>query len=84
MSSVTIAEPRNAVSRTRLGWLHGCLAALIWGGYLAVSRQGIVAGLQAADLAFLRYATATLQIVGRIILTTGLVIAVRAGTGSYR
>lgn len=60
MSSVTIAEPRNTVSRTRRGWLHGCVAALIWGGYLAVSRQGIAAGLQAADLAFLRYATAGL------------------------
>lgn len=60
MSSVTIAEPRNAVSRTRRGWVYGSAAALIWGGYLAVSRQGIAAGLHAADLAFLRYATAGL------------------------
>lgn len=44
----------------RLGWAYGFLAALIWGGYLAMTRQGIAIGLTAADLAFLRYATASL------------------------
>ncbi|MDE1905369.1 MAG: DMT family transporter [Rhodospirillales bacterium] len=39
----------------RVGWLFGGVAALIWGGFLAVSRQGIGAGLYASDLAFLRY-----------------------------
>ncbi len=44
--------------RLRTGWLCGVLAAVIWGGYLAVSRHGISAGLGAADLAFIRYAVA--------------------------
>ncbi|MEK0246852.1 DMT family transporter [Raoultella sp. BAC10a-01-01] len=38
----------------------GLIAATIWGAFIAVSRQGIGAGLQAADLAFLRYLSAGL------------------------
>lgn len=38
----------------------GLIAAAIWGAFIAVSRQGIGAGLQAADLAFLRYLSAGL------------------------
>ncbi|MGV6873246.1 DMT family transporter [Pseudochelatococcus sp. B33] len=47
-------------TRVRRGLACGLVAAVIWGGFLAVSRQGIGAGLEAADLAFLRYATAGL------------------------
>ncbi|QWA11967.1 DMT family transporter [Sodalis ligni] len=46
--------------RLRRGLVSGLLAAVIWGGFLVVSRQGIAAGLQATDLAFLRYLTAGL------------------------
>ncbi|TCL04638.1 DMT family transporter [Sodalis ligni] len=46
--------------RLRRGLVSGLMAAVIWGGFLVVSRQGIAAGLQATDLAFLRYLTAGL------------------------
>ena len=42
----------------RRGYVLGCLAAIIWGGYLVSSRRGIAAGLAPADLAFLRYVVA--------------------------
>jgi len=44
----------------RAGLLFGAAAALIWGGYLAVTRFAVGVGLHADDLAFLRYATAGL------------------------
>ncbi|MET3528565.1 drug/metabolite transporter (DMT)-like permease [Phenylobacterium koreense] len=47
-------------SRERVGLFCGLVAAVIWGGYIAVTRQGIQIGLTAADLAFLRYTTAGL------------------------
>lgn len=47
-------EPRGL----RRGWIFGLVAAVIWGGYLAVSRHGIAAGLASSDLAFIRYAVA--------------------------
>jgi drug/metabolite transporter (DMT)-like permease len=47
-------------SHARRGAAFGLLAAVIWGGYLAVSRQGVSAGLGAADLAFLRYSVSGL------------------------
>lgn len=42
----------------QIGLLWGGLAALLWGGFFAVSSLGIKAGLDAADLALLRYGTA--------------------------
>jgi drug/metabolite transporter (DMT)-like permease len=42
------------------GW--GLLAALIWGGYLAFARAGIVGGLAPLDFALLRYGTAALLV----------------------
>jgi len=44
--------------RERFGIAFGLVAAFIWGAYLVVTRQGIALGMNAADLAFLRYATA--------------------------
>lgn len=58
------------VSKTVTGRYHlnpehrglacGLVSALIWGGYLAVSRQGIASGLDPVDLSFLRYTTAAI------------------------
>ncbi|MFD1951574.1 DMT family transporter [Sphingomonas arantia] len=57
--AVTSPSAQNAqASQLRAGWAYGLLAAVIWGGYLAVSRHGIAAGLGAADLAFIRYGVA--------------------------
>jgi drug/metabolite transporter (DMT)-like permease len=56
--SRSTAGPAAQPGRERRGVIFGLLAAVIWGGYLAVTRQGIGAGLAASDLAFLRYATA--------------------------
>jgi drug/metabolite transporter (DMT)-like permease len=51
----------DATSRStdplRRGMAFGLLAALVWGGFLVVSRYGIASGLRATDLAFLRYLT---------------------------
>ncbi|HYF88060.1 DMT family transporter [Azospirillum sp.] len=49
------ATPEGGRSRERRGLAYGLVAALIWGGYVAVSHHGIEAGLDPADLAFLRY-----------------------------
>ncbi|WP_182849699.1 DMT family transporter [Pelagerythrobacter aerophilus] len=46
------------LTRDQEGYIWGAIAALIWGGFFAYSRLGIEAGLNAADLAFLRYGTA--------------------------
>jgi drug/metabolite transporter (DMT)-like permease len=43
-----------------LGW--GFAAALIWGGYLAFARAGVVGGLAPLDFALLRYGTAALLV----------------------
>ncbi len=43
-----------------LGW--GFLAALVWGGYLAFARAGVVGGLAPVDFALLRYGTAALLV----------------------
>lgn len=42
------------------GFALGLLAALIWGGYLALARAGVAAGLAAGDIAFIRYGVAGL------------------------
>lgn len=43
-----------------VGFALGLLAALIWGGYLALARAGVAAGLAASDIAFIRYTVAGL------------------------
>lgn len=42
----------------RRGYVLGCVAAVIWGGYLVTSRRGIAVGLAPTDMAFLRYVIA--------------------------
>lgn len=57
----TISVPRFAVPSfgpVAKGIALGLGAALIWGSYLAMARAGVSSGLAAADIAFLRYATA--------------------------
>jgi len=44
------------------GVAWGFTAALIWGGYLAFARAGIVGGLAPLDFALLRYGTAALLV----------------------
>lgn len=58
-----LAEAGSVQGAPPVGDLHrgiacGLLAAVIWGAYLAVSGHGIAQGLDATDLAFLRYAAA--------------------------
>ncbi|WP_426231672.1 DMT family transporter [Pararhizobium sp. DWP3-4] len=60
--------PREPSARgTRLGILCGIIAAIIWGAFLTVSRHGIGAGLQASDLAFMRYSTAGLLLLPMLL-----------------
>ena len=40
------------------GFAWGLCAAIIWGGYLAFARAGVVMGLDAIDIAFIRFAAA--------------------------
>jgi drug/metabolite transporter (DMT)-like permease len=42
------------------GFALGLLAALIWGSYLAMARAGVSVGLEASDIAFIRYGVAGL------------------------
>ncbi|EOX6785745.1 DMT family transporter [Pseudomonas aeruginosa] len=56
----TPADPTRLARYRRVGLLFGVVAAVIWGGFLTVSRHGIGEGLRGSDLAFLRYATAGL------------------------
>ena len=61
------ALPGSTFSEQQLGYAFGGLAALIWGGFLAMSARGVEAGLDAADLAFLRYTTAGLLLLPWLI-----------------
>jgi drug/metabolite transporter (DMT)-like permease len=54
----TLSVPERASSGMLRGIVYGLITAAIWGAFIAVSRQGIHAGLHASDLAFLRYAGA--------------------------
>lgn len=54
------AAAATPASTLRRGYLCGCVAAVIWGGYLVTSRRGIAAGLAPADMALLRYLIAGL------------------------
>ncbi|RAU48538.1 MULTISPECIES: DMT family transporter [unclassified Pseudomonas] len=53
-------NPAKLTRHSRVGLLFGVLAAVIWGGFLTVSRHGIGEGLRGSDMAFLRYGTAGL------------------------
>lgn len=44
-----VATHSSQARRERYGFVFGMFAAVIWGGYLAVTRQGIAVGLTAAD-----------------------------------
>lgn len=92
MNTISLNRPVADPDRTRVrrGIACGLVAAVIWGGFLAVSRQGIGAGLEAADLAFLRYATAGLLLAPWLVRRSphrlagigwrkGLVLAALAG-----
>ncbi len=48
------------LSPVQSGIALGLFAAAIWGSYLALSRAGITSGLQASDIAFIRYGVAGL------------------------
>ncbi|MGO8021158.1 DMT family transporter [Rhizobium leguminosarum] len=84
-SSFPILEPKSPAflssTRERLGFLYGFLAAVIWGGYIAVSQAGVGAGLSAEDLAFLRYAPAGLLLLPWLLRHSPLSLA---GIGWFR
>lgn len=56
----TVISPAAGADSPRVGIVFGLLAAVIWGGFLAYSRRGVVVGLEAVDIAFLRYVSAGL------------------------
>ncbi|WP_323794889.1 DMT family transporter [Nisaea sp.] len=56
----TIVKSAVDAESPRVGIAFGLMAAVIWGGFLVVSRHGVVLGLEAVDIAFLRYASAAL------------------------
>lgn len=58
--SVTLPAPAAALSPLARGMLYGFAAVLIWGGYLAMARAGVVGGITAADFTLIRYGTAGL------------------------
>jgi drug/metabolite transporter (DMT)-like permease len=58
--STTIIKPAVDAESPRVGIAFGLMAAVIWGGFLVVSRHGVVLGLEAVDIAFLRYVSAAL------------------------
>lgn len=53
-------QPSSDTEHPHIGIAFGMLAAVIWGGFLVVSRHGVVLGLEAVDIAFLRYVSAAL------------------------
>jgi drug/metabolite transporter (DMT)-like permease len=65
------------------GLFLGLLAVLIWGGYLAMAKAGTNAGLQATDIAFIRYGVAGLIMLPWLLRneprTLGGVGLIRAG-----
>jgi drug/metabolite transporter (DMT)-like permease len=57
-ASSCATRPAPAISQRTLGIAAGLLAALIWGGYMAMSRAGVSEGLRPEDFALLRFGTA--------------------------
>jgi drug/metabolite transporter (DMT)-like permease len=54
----TASQPRPVLSPEWRGFAFGAGAALIWGLYLALARQGVSSGLTPIDIAVFRYVTA--------------------------
>lgn len=78
------------VLQRHLGMLYGLSATCIWGGYLAVINHGVSEGLEANDLAFLRFSVAGLLLlpfwlrnrplkIGGVGWAKGLTLALLAG-----
>ncbi|HVE22045.1 MAG TPA: DMT family transporter [Acidocella sp.] len=65
-------RPDQATHATSVkhGYAFGFLASLIWGWFLVASRYGVGEGLTAADIAFLRYATAGLIVLPWLLRNT--------------
>jgi drug/metabolite transporter (DMT)-like permease len=57
---VAITQPRPALNAAQRGMLYGLAAVLIWGGYLAMARAGVVGGITPPDFTLIRYGTAGL------------------------
>lgn len=62
MAAIAMRAPGLTLTPTLRGMLWGLAAAVIWGGYLAFARAGIVGGLAPLDFALLRYGTAALMV----------------------
>jgi drug/metabolite transporter (DMT)-like permease len=58
--SATLPLPAATLSPMARGMLYGFAAVLIWGGYLAMARAGVVGGITAGDFTLIRYGTAGL------------------------
>lgn len=57
---IPVPTPAVALSPLMRGMLYGFAAVVIWGGYLAMARAGVVGGITAADFTLIRYGTAGL------------------------
>lgn len=55
-----LAAPPTRVGWRFSGWLWGLTAALVWGGYMAFARAGVVGGIAPVDFALLRFLPAGL------------------------
>lgn len=77
--ATTIRTPAVDAESPRTGIAYGLLAAVIWGGFLVVSRHGVVLGLEAVDIAFLRYVSAALVMLPMLLRQPGRGELVRLG-----
>lgn len=69
--TTTIVKPAGDAESPRAGIAFGLLAAVIWGGFLVVSRHGVVLGLEAVDIAFLRYVPAAVLMLPLLLRQPG-------------
>jgi drug/metabolite transporter (DMT)-like permease len=76
------ARSAPAISPRALGSAAGLLAALIWGGYMAMSRAGVSEGLRPEDFALLRFGTAGTLLLPVLLARGGL--ATLGGVGWRR
>ncbi len=62
--------PAGKMPRHKLieGLFYGLIVALLWGGWLAASYQGIAQGMSAWDIALIRYSTAALLLCPLLVL----------------
>jgi len=63
------------------GVAYGLFTATIWGGYLAMARNGIVGGMAAEDIAFLRFSVAGLIMLPWLLLNKPLALG---GVGLWK